>query len=330
MILDRKKLGEALERIAESSILLVPGVADGISKFVPWESGWAMPDTRNTMLPPKDILFPQTEKMYAYGSATGIREIGAAARQVVFGVRPCDMGAIGRLDRVFYEKGYVDGFYARKRENATFIAVACAAPGKDCFCAAMGAGPGDAPEADMLLVERETHYEANAQTEKGAAIERLWEDLQTHGATADGSRPEAPAFSRNVAMSDGLGEKLAAMFDHPIWERASRACIGCAVCTYVCPTCYCFDIGAMDRGGEGVAFRCWDSCMFSDYSRMAGGHDPRPTKKERLRNRYMHKLSYFRERYGTTLCTGCGRCVGKCPAHLDIAEFINEAAEAGL
>jgi ferredoxin len=62
--------------------------------------------------------------------------------------------------------------------------------------------------------------------------------------------------------------------------------------------------------------------MFSDYSRMAGGHNPRPTKKERLRNRYLHKLAYFDERYGKTLCVGCGRCISKCPASLDITEVI--------
>ena len=117
------------------------------------------------------------------------------------------------------------------------------------------------------------------------------------------------------------------MFDNPIWEEVTRPCIGCATCTYVCPTCYCFDINSENRGNEGVSFRCWDSCMFTDYTLMAGGHNPRPTKKERLRNRYMHKLSYFVDRHGTSLCVGCGRCILKCPAHLDIAEFIDKAAE---
>ena len=76
-----------------------------------------------------------------------------------------------------------------------------------------------------------------------------------------------------------------------------------------------------------TAYRCWDSCVFSDYNQNAGGHNARPTKLERLRNRYLHKLSYFNERHGMNLCVGCGRCIGKCPAHLDITEFIDAAAE---
>ncbi|MEI3338955.1 MAG: 4Fe-4S dicluster domain-containing protein [Eubacterium sp.] len=120
------------------------------------------------------------------------------------------------------------------------------------------------------------------------------------------------------------------MFDHPIWDEVTRACIGCATCTYVCPTCYCFDIDSDNHGAEGTKYRCWDSCMFSDYRRMAGGHNPRPTKKERVRNRYMHKLSFFHERYGQLLCVGCGRCVEKCPAHMDITMFIDKAAEVEI
>ena len=128
-------------------------------------------------------------------------------------------------------------------------------------------------------------------------------------------------------MTQDLSTKLKGMFEHPIWDEVSKPCMGCGTCTYVCPTCYCFDIGSDNHGAEGTKFRCWDSCMFSDYARMAGGHDPRPSKKERVRNRYMHKLSYFNERYGTTLCVGCGRCVSKCPSGMDITDFINKVQE---
>ena len=75
---------------------------------------------------------------------------------------------------------------------------------------------------------------------------------------------------------------------------------------------------------EGVRFRCWDSCMFSEYTAMAGWHNPRPTKKERVRNRFMHKLCFFEERYGKTLCVGCGRCVECCPVALDITRLIDD------
>jgi ferredoxin len=81
------------------------------------------------------------------------------------------------------------------------------------------------------------------------------------------------------------------------------------------------------RGAVGTEMRYWDSCMFSEYTRMAGGHNPRPGIKERLRNRYMHKLSFFAGRYGQSLCVGCGRCIEKCPAGLDISRVVDMAGE---
>ena len=68
--------------------------------------------------------------------------------------------------------------------------------------------------------------------------------------------------------------------------------------------------------------------MFGEYTAMAGGHQPRPGKKERVRNRFLHKLRYFPERYNMLLCTGCGRCVVKCPVNLDITDVISKIKKA--
>ncbi|MBO4352620.1 MAG: 4Fe-4S dicluster domain-containing protein, partial [Eggerthellaceae bacterium] len=119
-------------------------------------------------------------------------------------------------------------------------------------------------------------------------------------------------------------DKLEGMYDHPIWDNLSIKCLNCGTCTYVCPTCHCFDISQENRRKDGVRFRCWDSCMFSEYTAMAGGHNPRPEKLERVRNRFMHKLNFFERRYGISLCVGCGRCVEKCPVALDITRLIDE------
>jgi ferredoxin len=126
----------------------------------------------------------------------------------------------------------------------------------------------------------------------------------------------------------GVAEKLSAMFEHPLWDELHLPCLGCGTCTFACPTCYCFEMGPELRGTMGTEMRYWDSCMFSEYTRMAGGHNPRPTLKERLRNRYLHKLSFFAERYGQGLCVGCGRCIEKCPVGLDISKVIEMIGEA--
>ena len=327
MLLNKSDLKEALRLLAADAGVYVPGELSGVSRFVLWNGGEVEPDGKNTELPPKDILFPHTEKMYAFktGADAEIREFAEDKKQIVFGVRPCDMASVERMDKVFLEGDFVDSFYARKRENTVFIALACREPGNTCFCDSIGLNPNEAA-ADVLLSDAGNAYYVTGRTGKGKEIVLLWKGL-----LKDGKKPvEKAACALKTKMSGELPEKLAKMFEHPVWDETGRVCIGCATCTYVCPTCYCFDIGAENYGAEGTAFRCWDSCMFSDYTRMAGGHDPRPTKKERIRNRYMHKLSYFNERCGVPLCVGCGRCVAKCPAHLDITEFIDKAAEVEL
>ena len=58
------------------------------------------------------------------------------------------------------------------------------------------------------------------------------------------------------------------------------------------------------------------------------GHNPRPTKGGRMRNRVSHKFSFYPERYdGHFSCVGCGRCVVSCPVSLDIRHMVKAAVE---
>lgn len=326
MLLSKKDLDKALEILAADANVFVPGEVNNVKKFVLWEKGKNIELTGdNVELPPKDILFPNTEKMYSYkmGVSVEVKEIVNNPVQIVFGIRPCDVRSIECMDKVFLEKNHEDKYYSGKRENLTIFSMGCNHAQETCFCDSMGLDPNNAPTADVMMNDAGDNLYLNAQTKKGElALEKINKLL------SEGEKPETKTSCQyKVNMTKDLPEKLSKAFEHSIWDEVSRACVGCATCTYVCPTCYCFDIGSENHGAEGTKFRCWDSCMFSDYSRMAGGHNPRPTKKERVRNRFMHKLSYFDERYGMTLCVGCGRCVEKCPAHMDISDFINKAGE---
>ena len=113
------------------------------------------------------------------------------------------------------------------------------------------------------------------------------------------------------------------------WQKLSQGCLGCGACTFVCPTCQCFDIRDFKAKDGVIRFRCWDSCMYSDFTQMAGGN-PRTTQTQRFRQRFMHKLVYYPKRYGGTYsCVGCGRCVEKCPQHLNIVKVIKEFSKDG-
>lgn len=326
MILKKEKLNRALEAMAGHGTVLVPSQADGVRKFVPYRPGVnADFDMVSTLLPPKDVLFPQTEKMYRFRmeEQTTVEEIVDAGKQILFGVRPCDAASIERMDQVFLTKGFVDSFYGRKRENLTVIAMACSKAAETCFCDSMGIDPGAAPIADILLTPAAAGWNVAAQSDKGRALIQALPGVFDEGEAEP--LPKA-ACALKTDMS-GVPEKLRGMFEHPVWDELFRQCLGCGTCTYICPTCYCFEISSETQGKQGTQFRCWDSCMFSEYTRMAGGHNPRPSRKERVRNRYLHKLAYFEERYGKCLCVGCGRCVEKCPVGMDITRVIDMVRE---
>ena len=328
MILSKQNLAPLLESMAEGRDVFVPAVVDGVAKFARYSQDLEPAfNLVNTTMPPKDLLFPQTQKMYHFDvDANGsyrIHEYDESREQVVFGIRPCDMRSITCLDEVFLTKGFVDEFYANAREKLLTVCIGCAQAAETCFCESMSVDPQLAPNADVMLQDCGDVYRVLAQTEKGEAEVARWGALDDEGEAS----PVACDVPLKVEM-DGVVDKLENMYDHPIWENLSVKCLNCGTCTYVCPTCHCFDISQDMRRKDGVRFRCWDSCMFSEYTAMAGGHNPRPEKLERVRNRFMHKLNFFERRYGMSLCVGCGRCVEKCPVALDITRLIDEIGAA--
>ena len=118
------------------------------------------------------------------------------------------------------------------------------------------------------------------------------------------------------------GGKTEEFFNSPQWEKLSESCLGCGTCTFVCPTCQCYDIRDYKTNDGVVRYRCWDSCMYSEFTRMAHGNN-RNSQKERFRQRFMHKLVYFPENNdGVFSCVGCGRCLAKCPISMNIVKVM--------
>ena len=63
--------------------------------------------------------------------------------------------------------------------------------------------------------------------------------------------------------------------------------------------------------------------MFPKFTLHASGHNPRPTFKERVRQRVLHKFSYFPLREeGLYGCVGCGKCIEICPVNWNIREAV--------
>jgi ferredoxin len=143
-------------------------------------------------------------------------------------------------------------------------------------------------------------------------------------AEIDKLQKQAESYLAEKVDVSGVRDKLNSIWDDPIWDEISNKCINCAACTYVCSTCHCFDVSDEGKHDTGSRIRLWDSCMFQLFTREASGHNPRGISTQRVRQRIMHKYSYFMDNYKEYLCTGCGRCVQVCPVNLDIREIIKD------
>ncbi|MEE0777002.1 MAG: 4Fe-4S dicluster domain-containing protein, partial [Bacillota bacterium] len=236
----------------------------------------------------------------------------------------CDCSGLQCLDKVFLTRGFEDPYYRGRRENSLIFSLACNGSKDTCFCQSMGGDPQKAQGADVQMYENEIAYFFVPVSEKGEAF------MADHSGLFEDMEDFTPIpFTQMLSVDmEGVSEKAEKMFDDPLWTKISRACIGCSTCAYLCPTCYCFDIIDRRHGESGVKFRTWDCCMFDDYSKMAGGHNPRPSQKERVRNRMLDKLVYNKKRHGRGFCVGCGRCIAKCPVNIDITAVIKKIKEA--
>ncbi len=116
--------------------------------------------------------------------------------------------------------------------------------------------------------------------------------------------------------------------NHKIWDELGEKCLGCGICTYVCPLCYCFSME--DKVGlDDKCSRCrkWDACTLPNFAKIAGGFSFRKTLRERYYNWFYHKFVRAYNESGKSLCVGCERCKNQCPAKIDILEVLKTILE---
>ncbi len=284
-------------------------------------------DFERTTLSPKTFFLPDTEVLYHIdrrGRDVSMCEGGLERQQVLFAVRPCDVRGLLALDALLLNRAPADAFYADRRENSTLITLACPQLWEGCFCTSLGSAPDDSTGADVMLYQVGSRYHVEAITEKGTG---LLDGLHTEQAVVEGQLETGSESDAGARVPVPSPEAWGALFDDPYWQRLADRCLSCHACTYVCPTCRCFDVRdrtvAADAGYVHIQrLRAWDSCLAPAYRRIAGGHNPRPTKSQRLRNRYYCKFHYSPLDFGAVACVGCGRCIEVCPVGIDITEML--------
>jgi len=290
----------------------------------------------NPQKPAKEVFFPQSETMFQYEKAGKDTRITSAEeverKRVILGARPCDIQAVSLMDRVFSGKEYTDVYYANKREATTVIGMACNHPLSTCFCTSMNGGPFSREGSDLFLIDLGEAYLVELLTQKGMAFSQNKFLKKAEPSDLGLSREIEEKASKRTDASipvEGIDKKLDQMVENPFWERVQEKCLGCRVCTYLCPTCHCFDIVDEALTNKGQRVRNWDSCLSSLYSLETSGHNPRPTNRERTRQRIMHKFNYFPKNFDRVACVGCGRCILYCPAGSDIRQTIKEIQKGG-
>ena len=331
----KERLNELYAKINESMGLFIPVKKAGEVNYAVWSEGKEVSlETLKTVKSPKNAFFPQTENLMKFKQEgknleiIDVRESFADRKPfVMFGVKACDYKAIEVLDKVFLAEP-VDTYYQNRRELTTIVTLACSKPEESCFCGVFGID-ATAPQGDVTTWMDEENLYWQANTDKGEALTALLGELLTEGGETEVAAQQEQTKDllskmpfAALDLSRFKPENLNDLFNDPAWEEMSEACLGCGTCTFVCPTCQCFDIRDFKTRDGVVRYRCWDSCMYSDFTLMAHGNS-RTTQMQRFRQRFMHKLVYYpSQNDGLYSCVGCGRCLNKCPQRLNIVKVI--------
>ena len=337
----KDKIDSLFELIGSAQPLYLPvDNNSGKADFQRWEKGTKLSESLKTTRSAKDFFFPKTEHMVSYeinGKEVKVVDPRKEVEDfVIFGVRACDARGFDVIDGVYLNMDPVDSYYKNRRDHGTVIVLACNEPAKTCFCPTFGIDASQStPSGDVSCWLADGKYYFQANTDKGkkfveaaksvladaadSAVEAAKKDIK--------AKVEAQPFAK-MDLSKFQGKDILKIFNSKIWDTVAEPCVGCGTCTYVCPTCMCFDVRDFDTGKGVRQIRCWDSCMHNDFTQMAA-ENPRHTQKERSRQRFMHKLMYYPMAHNDMFsCTGCGRCVENCPVNMNIVKVIKAVNES--
>ncbi|WP_027370553.1 4Fe-4S dicluster domain-containing protein [Desulfovermiculus halophilus] len=338
-IIAKKDLDSFVRSLAQSRDVFAP-VRDKASM------GWAQIDSAdnlefdflNTDFSPKAFFFPQNERLMHFTNSSrdedGMimeEEPPRDREQVLLNIRPCDAKAFCVLDLVFcQDENAPDVYWKDKRDKTVLIGLACKAPCPTCFCTSVNCGPHHEEGLDMLLVDLGEDLLARPLTDKGQELAADLQDAPQEAVDQAAGQKKASeeAITSTVDMSKINERPVLEEYEHPYFDRVFEACINCGTCTFYCPTCHCFDIQDETQDEFGHRVRNWDTCMSWLFTHHTSGHNPRGTKKDRVRQRFMHKFKYMPIKLGGAIgCVGCGRCTRKCPVNIDVRTVVNSMNE---
>lgn len=322
--ISKEKFKEWLNDLARRGEVYIPTKENNIWIFAvfhnqPWPS-----DFFNTRIPPKNLFFPSRQALLGWRYERGSLKLNPyhppGEGRIVVGLRPCDARSLQILKPLFAGED-ADIFYLKNLERTTLVGLACRQPCPGSFCQELKIDPQDSSNGDLFLRELPKTFLVKVITARGQDL--ITKDFFEEAAADEWEmgRHQMPSANSLFDLEEVKGKINSFFREEKFWQSVSEKCLNCGICTYLCPTCHCFDICDLKTKERGVRFRCYDSCAFANFTKMAG-HNPRAEKWRRYRQRVSHKFSFFPQNFQEVACVGCGRCVNYCPVNLDLREVL--------
>ncbi len=282
-----------------------------------------------TLGPPKKCFQPPQETLMTFEIGGEYESEHDSEAFVLVGVHPYDMIAINQMDAIFAQDNR-DSHYFARRDNATIIVCDVVTASENVFASSMGTATVESGY-DIILTKIGEDIIAEADTEKGefllakaqGSVEASEKDLKERDKIREKNRESLNKHKLECEPGD-LPELLENAYDHPVWEEKAKTCFACGSCNIVCPTCYCFNVKDDVNWDMQSGQRCrsWDGCVLAGFTKVAGDHEFRAKKADRIRHRIYRKGKYVPAKIqGQIACVGCGRCVKACLP--DIANPVN-------
>lgn len=275
--------------------------------------------------PVKEVITPITQTLY-YFTEDEFREssIGHNKKILIF-ARPCDINAQRRQDMIYLHNGnFEDTFYKRIRERVKFICIECVDGFDTCFCVSMNSNKTDDYSLAVRFNESSLLFDVKDEEFSKFFSDKTEEEFELKFIEENEAKVTIPEINDK--------EVLIKLKNHPMWNEYNKRCLGCGSCTIACSTCSCYttrDIVYDSLGKIGERRRVQASCHIDGFDEMAGGHNFRTTKADKMRYKVLHKIHDYKAQFGDEhMCVGCGRCTDRCPEHISITATINKVNNA--
>lgn len=275
--------------------------------------------------PVKEVITPITQTLY-YFTEDEFREssIGHNKKILIF-ARPCDINAQRRQDMIYLHNGnFEDTFYKRIRERVKFICIECVDGFDTCFCVSMNSNKTDDYSLAVRFNESSLLFDVKDKEFSKFFNDKTEEEFELKFIEENEAKVTIPEINDK--------EILIKLKNHPMWNEYNKRCLGCGSCTIACSTCSCYttrDIVYDSLGKIGERRRVQASCHIDGFDEMAGGHNFRTTKADKMRYKVLHKIHDYKAQFGYEhMCIGCGRCTDRCPEHISITATINKVNNA--